>query len=163
MSADAQSPPVGESSTNTLREGLVAQRESFRRHAPDHADRRHALDALLSAVLRFESDFVAALNADFGGRARQETRILEIFPLVGEIRGIGMMTAIEWAKPGTREPAGEGPMRFPAAVSARAQERGLIVRALWECTAVSPPLCTSGEEVDEIVGILAESVEAAAE
>ena len=52
-------------------------------------------------------------------------------------------------------------MAFPAAVSRQAEERGLIVRALWECTAVSPPLCTTREEVDEIVAILVESVGAA--
>ncbi len=82
-------------------------------------------------------------------------------PRAGEIRGVGMMTAIEWAKPGTREPAGETPMAFPAAIYKEAKRRGLIVRALWECLAVAPPLCTTREEIDEIVGILAESVAAA--
>ena len=81
-------------------------------------------------------------------------------PLAGEIRGVGLMTAIEWTKPGTTEPAGDTPMAHPAAISAQARKRGLIVRALWECTAVSPPLCTTHQEVDEIVGILAESVAA---
>lgn len=82
-------------------------------------------------------------------------------PRAGEIRGVGMMNAIEWTKPGTTEPVGETPMAFPAAVYEEAKRRGLIVRALWECTAVAPPLCTTREEVDEIVGMLAESVEAA--
>ena len=82
-------------------------------------------------------------------------------PLAGEIRGVGLMTAIEWSKPGTTEPAGAGPMAYPAAIAAQARKRGLIVRALWECLAVSPPLCTTHAEVDEIVGILAESVSAA--
>jgi len=81
-------------------------------------------------------------------------------PLVGEIRGVGLMTGIEWARPGGNEPAGSRPMAYPAAICAEARKRGLIVRALWECVGVSPPLCTSREEVDEIVGILAESVEA---
>ncbi len=91
-------------------------------------------------------------------------RLRETFgddPRAGEIRGVGMMTAIEWAKPGTTDPVGDRPMSFPAKISHLAQDRGLIVRALWECTAVSPPLCTTRGEVDEIVGILAESVEAA--
>ena len=90
-------------------------------------------------------------------------RLRETFgdhPNAGEIRGVGMMTAIEWAKPGTTEPAGATPMSYPAAISSQARKRGLIVRALWECAAVSPPLCTTREEVDEIVGILAESVAA---
>lgn len=91
-------------------------------------------------------------------------RLRETFgddPRAGEIRGVGMMTAIEWAKPGSTDPVGDRPMSFPAKISHLAQDRGLIVRALWECTAVSPPLCTTRGEVDEIVGILAESVEAA--
>jgi len=82
-------------------------------------------------------------------------------PRAGEIRGVGMMNAIEWRKPGTQEPAGETPMAFPAAIYEQAKRRGLIVRALWECIAVAPPLCTTREEIDEIVGILAESVAAA--
>jgi coniferyl-aldehyde dehydrogenase len=75
-------------SANELRQRFAAQRKAFRKHAPDYADRRHALGALLSGLLRFESDFVTALNADFGNRARQETQILEIFPVVDEIRHI---------------------------------------------------------------------------
>jgi L-2,4-diaminobutyrate transaminase len=91
-------------------------------------------------------------------------RLRETFgahPLIGEIRGLGMFTAIEWARSGTLEPAGASPMAFPAAIAAHALEKGLIVRALWECTAVAPPLCTTREEIDEIVGILAASVEEA--
>jgi len=91
-------------------------------------------------------------------------RLREAFgnhPCAGEIRGLGLFTAIEWAKPGTREPAGAGPMAFPAAIARHALARGMIVRALWECIAVSPPLCVSRDEVDEIVDILVASVEAA--
>ena len=82
-------------------------------------------------------------------------------PFVGEIRGSGMMAAIEWAKPGGTEPAGDSPMAYPAAICSQARRRGLIVRALWECLAVAPPLSTTRGEIDEIVGILEESVAAA--
>ena len=88
MTAVSESSAMAESAANTLREQLAAQRASFRRHAPGHAERMEALGALQSGLLRFESDFLAALNADFGIRARQETQILEIFPLVDEIRHI---------------------------------------------------------------------------
>ncbi len=88
MSLGSQSSKVAESSQKELRSRLVAQREACHRHRPDHTDRMRALDALLSGVLRFERDFVAALSADFGVRARQETQILEVFPLVNEIRHI---------------------------------------------------------------------------
>ena len=66
---------------------LRAQRESFGRRAPlSYAERVDALDALLAGVLRYEDAFVASLIADFGHRAPQETRLLEVFPVVDEIR-----------------------------------------------------------------------------
>ncbi len=78
--------------------------------------------------------------------------------LAGEIRGIGMLCGVEWAKPGTTEAVGAHPMAFPARIARACLKRGMIVRALWECTAVSPPLCTTREEADEIVDILVASV-----
>jgi len=81
-------------------------------------------------------------------------------PTLGEVRGAGLMVAIEWSKPGGNLPVGPDPMAYPAAISDEARKRGLIVRALWESVAVSPPLCTTESEVDEIVGILKESVDA---
>ncbi len=78
-------------------------------------------------------------------------------PFVADIRGLGLLVAIECAAPGTRDPVGGKPMAFPAAVSHAAWERGLIARALWDCLGLAPPLCTTRAEVDEIVGILADS------
>lgn len=75
-------------------------------------------------------------------------------PLVADLRGLGMLAAIETAKPGTREPVGGKPMQFPARVAQAAWQRGLIVRALWENVALAPPLVTTRSEVDEIVEIL---------
>jgi len=78
-------------------------------------------------------------------------------PYAGDLRGVGMMAALEWAKPGTREPAGAQPTAFAAEVSRQARQRGLLVRAGGENTLLAPPLCTTREEVDEVVGILSES------
>jgi 4-aminobutyrate--pyruvate transaminase len=83
-------------------------------------------------------------------------------PLVAEIRGLGMLAALECARPGTREPVGGKPMRFPARVAQLAWQRGLIVRAMWENVALAPPLCTTRAEADEIVEILAASFTEAA-
>ncbi|MGI9452547.1 MAG: coniferyl aldehyde dehydrogenase, partial [Geminicoccaceae bacterium] len=47
-----------------------------------------ALRSLTSALLRHRGEFVDALNADFGNRARQETELLEIVPIIEEIRHI---------------------------------------------------------------------------
>jgi 4-aminobutyrate--pyruvate transaminase len=87
----------------------------------------------------------------------------EDHPLVAEVRGIGLLAALECTEPGTKDPVGGRPMSFTAAVASRCWERGLITRALWENVGLAPPLCTTRSEVDEIVGILAEAFREATE
>jgi adenosylmethionine-8-amino-7-oxononanoate aminotransferase len=84
-------------------------------------------------------------------------------PYVSEVRGTGMLVAIECTEPGTKNAVGGRPMAFPAAVSHGTWDRGLIVRALWENVALAPPLCTTRAEADEIVEILVEAMNEAAE
>jgi len=81
-------------------------------------------------------------------------KAFEGHPLVAEVRGLGMLAAIETAQPGTTGPVGGRPKAFTTAVAQALYERGLVARALWENIALSPPLCTTLEEVDEIVAIL---------
>ena len=77
---------------------------------------------------------------------------------VAEIRGLGMLAAIECTEPWTKDPVGGQPMAFPASVAERCYERDLIVRALWDNVALSPPMCTSQEEADRIADIVIESI-----
>jgi len=82
-------------------------------------------------------------------------------PLVSDIRGVGLLAAIECTQGESLEPVGGRPMSFPAAVAKAAWERGLICRALWENVALAPPLCTTREEAQTIVSILVDAFAAA--
>lgn len=63
------------------------QQLAFREYAPlGYTKRIEALDALLQTVLICEEILVEALKTDFGHRSAHETRLLEIIPLVDEIR-----------------------------------------------------------------------------
>ena len=64
---------------------LAAQRAAFAHQPPDAPRRIRALRALLKAVRARREEFVKAISEDFGGRARQETLLLEVFPLVDTI------------------------------------------------------------------------------
>ena len=65
---------------------LTQQRRAFAARPPQYADRLEALRVLEHAVLARADDMAAAVSADFGGRAAEETRALEILPLRNEIR-----------------------------------------------------------------------------
>lgn len=76
-------------------------------------------------------------------------------PIVGEIRGLGMLAAIEIVRDqATKEPFPnfEDPHRIVVA----AFQRGLIARAMFQCVALAPPLCSTTADVDRMVGILQE-------
>ena len=70
-----------------LREVFEGQRSSFRQCAPLGPGKRlEALDLLLQSVVNHQDAIVEAVSADFGQRSPRETRLLEVFPLVDEIR-----------------------------------------------------------------------------
>ncbi|HVO22421.1 MAG TPA: aspartate aminotransferase family protein [Candidatus Margulisiibacteriota bacterium] len=74
-------------------------------------------------------------------------------PIVGEIRGLGMLAAIEIV----RDQAAKEPfpnIEDPHRIVAAAFERGLIARALFQCVALAPPLISTTADIDRILGIL---------
>lgn len=65
---------------------LALQRAAFLRDGPPTLkQRRDDLTKLKEAILARQDDFIAALDADFGHRARQETLMLDIGSTVGAI------------------------------------------------------------------------------
>lgn len=85
---------------------------------------------------------------------------LASLPAVGEVRGLGLMAAVELvADRSTREvyPASE---RVGPRVVKAAADRGLLVRARGDVLMVAPPLVIAETEVDRLVEALGESIAA---
>jgi len=84
------------------------------------------------------------------------------FPIAAEVRGIGLVAAVEFARP-----TSEGWCRFApeqsvgARIMARAREDGVIVRALPDGDAVSfsPPFIITEEEIDLAVATVRRAAE----
>jgi coniferyl-aldehyde dehydrogenase len=70
----------------TLQALFDAQRAAFARGAPDRRRRMEALAALRDGLRAREAELLEAVSADFGGRAHEETLLLELFPLYDQIR-----------------------------------------------------------------------------
>ena len=90
MSASTISaPPVMHTTSatvRTLRGQFDAQRAAFASGAPDYRRRIAVLDCLRDGLLDRKEELAAAVSADFGGRSRDETLLLELFPLLDQIR-----------------------------------------------------------------------------
>lgn len=65
---------------------LDAQRAAFVRNIPDYRQRMQALAALRDGLRACQADLLQAVSVDFGGRAHEETLLLELFPLFDQIR-----------------------------------------------------------------------------
>jgi adenosylmethionine-8-amino-7-oxononanoate aminotransferase len=98
-----------------------------------------------------------------GNAARMGVRLLgalrgleEEFACVGNVRGLGLMCAIEFvADRESKEPAGIG-----ASVQQACLERGLLTRIVGDSLLFAPPLVISAEEVDQMVQIAGEAISA---
>lgn len=78
---------------------LQAQRTAFQQAgSPDYKERVRRLNALLDGLQIYQEDLVRSISEDFGNRAAQETRLLELFPTVDEIRHTRAHLR-QWMKP----------------------------------------------------------------
>lgn len=91
------------------------------------------------------------------------------FPFIGDVRGRGLMTALEFVADPVTMTNLPPEIRIGQRVLDLAYERGLIVYfrrvaggVQGDCIMVCPPLIVTSEQVDEIVSILGDSIEAAA-
>jgi coniferyl-aldehyde dehydrogenase len=101
---------------------LAAQRMAFAQQPPDAPRRIRALRALLEAVRARRENFVQAISEDFGGRARQETLLLEVFPLVDTIRH-AIRHLPQWMRP---RPAAAGWQFLPGRARVVYQPLGVV-------------------------------------
>lgn len=82
-------------------------------------------------------------------------------PLVGEVRGRGLLAAVEI----TADKAAKKPFPPEAAVGAwiqnKTMEYGVIVRAIANCIALCPPLISERPQIDELVDGLSKALDEA--
>ncbi|RWN64534.1 MAG: aspartate aminotransferase family protein [Mesorhizobium sp.] len=81
-------------------------------------------------------------------------------PIVGEVRGVGLMAAIEFVADRGKKKRFDPSLKVGARISKAARDRGLIVRAMphGDILGFAPPLVTTKSEVEEIIGIAESAV-----
>ena len=102
-------------------------------------------------------------SAETGGY--MQTRMRETFsdhPLVGEARGVGLMAALEFVADKTKKERFDPNAKIGPRVSAACLERGMIARAMphGDILGFAPPLCITKAEVDKVIDIAKQAVDA---
>lgn len=83
---------------------------------------------------------------------QQGLRALQQHPLVGEARGIGLIGALELVADKEHRTAFDPKLAVGARVVAKAQEHGVILRAMGDAVAFAPPLIISEDEIGQLLG-----------
>jgi adenosylmethionine-8-amino-7-oxononanoate aminotransferase len=118
--------------------------------------------AALKTLEIFERDRVFEHAATVGAYLQEQLRRFIDHPLVGEVRGVGLIAGIELVADKASKQPFEG-AAVGAAMQRACQEAGLIVRALGNTVAVCPPLIITREQVDEMVDGLQKGLDATLE
>jgi len=81
-------------------------------------------------------------------------------PLVGEVRGVGLLAAIELVVDKSRKQALPAPGQLGTLVNAQLQAHGVIGRNMVDAVAFCPPLIITAAEVDELVARVRRALDA---
>ena len=101
---------------------------------------------------------LCARSRTMGRLLREKLQKVTELGIVGEIRGKGLLTAIELVRdPLKKEPFGQG-IEFGVKVGKKALEKGLLLRFDPHWIAIAPPLIVTEEQLEMIVDILTQSL-----
>jgi L-2,4-diaminobutyrate transaminase len=117
-----------------------------------------AANAVLDIVEREDIPGNAQRVGSYFQKSLQET--FAGLPIVGEVRGVGLMAAIEFvADPATKKRF-DPSLKIGARVSKAARDLNLIARAMphGDILGFAPPLVITESEVDQIVGLAHKAV-----
>ncbi|PYO52945.1 MAG: aspartate aminotransferase family protein [Candidatus Rokuibacteriota bacterium] len=127
-------------------------------HPNTYAAHPVACAAGLANLRIMEQDGLVDNAEKMGGRLLEGLQsAIGQHPIVGEVRGRGLMVCVDLVEPdGSGRPL-DGTRVLD--LDRKAWDRGAIVYARGSVLRLAPPLCITGEEVDQLVGVVAESIE----
>ena len=92
----------------------------------------------------------------------ERLKALESHPLVGEVRGVGLICAVELVLDKKTKKAGNTPGELGALVNAHLTEQGVISRNMLDAIAFCPPLIVTEAQVGEMLNAFSRALDAAA-
>ncbi|MGE8496982.1 MAG: aspartate aminotransferase family protein [Pseudomonas sp.] len=154
---------VGEKVWNVIE--TASSRDGAMGHGWTYSGHPICAAAALANLDILEKENITANAADVGGYLNQQLRqTFEGHALVGEVRGDGMLAALEFMADKDARTPFDPALKIGPKVSAACLERGMIARAMphGDILGFAPPLVLTRTEADEIVGIAKAAVDAVA-
>jgi adenosylmethionine-8-amino-7-oxononanoate aminotransferase len=98
--------------------------------------------------------------AEMGNRLHEGLHTMDEMDHVGNIRGIGMMAAVELVEDKATKQPFPASAKYGTRVGQELMQRGLYTRMRGDTICLAPPFVTTVEQIDQIVEIVRESLKA---
>ena len=125
---------------------------NYLRHVFTSSGNPAASAAALRNIEIIESEGLVENSARMGAYFKEQLEGLMLdHPIVGDVRGIGLLLAVELVS--DRETKARFPedVKLPDRMADKLKSRGLIWRPSGNLLSLGPPLCITSDEIDEIV------------
>ncbi|MCA1939770.1 MAG: aspartate aminotransferase family protein [Caenispirillum bisanense] len=111
--------------------------------------------ALANLKILEDEGIVDRVGSDIGPYFQGRLRELSDHPIVGEVRGIGLIAGIELIKDKAKHEFFPNAGKVGTICRDHSFRNGLIMRGVYDTMVLSPPLIVTREHVDEMVGKIA--------
>lgn len=127
-------------------------------HAYTYSGHAVACAVALKNIEIIEREGLVQRAAEMGARLLTGLRTLASLPAVGEVRGLGLMAAVELVADKAARQAFPAEAKIGAQVLAAGRDRGVLYRNRGDVIEMAPPLVVSAEQIDRMVQVLGESI-----
>ena len=128
------------------------------RHGNTYSGHATAAAAALANLDIVERENLPANAKSVGEHLLKKLHTLERHPIVGDVRGIGLLARAELVQDKTTRRPFDRPGVVAGKVQKRAQELGVIFRPVGDILTLSPPLILNQEQADRIVEVLDQAI-----
>ena len=105
----------------------------------------------LETIRIIETEGLVANAAAQGQRLRDGLAALADHPLVGEVRGVGLIAAVELVTDKAAKVALDGPGKLGLMMNVALHDEGMICRVIGDSVAFCPPMIITADEVDAVL------------
>lgn len=145
----------------TVYQGIADQSHTFGTFGHGFTGSGHpvATAVALENVRIIEEDKLVQHAARIGNLLQERLRSLSSHPLIGEVRGTGLIAAVELVMNKATKAPFVTTGRLGKYLAGRAQVNGMITRAMGDSIAFCPPLISQEADINQIVNIFITSLE----
>ncbi len=126
--------------------------DNYLRHSLTFAGHPVAAAASLKNIELMENEKLVENAATVGKYLKDQLEGLKIdHPIVGDVRGLGLMVAVELVEDKVTKKPFDVTANIPGRLNEKFRSHGLILRMSTNVIQIGPPLCITQSEIDEII------------